>query len=294
MYARPQGGAAVRADTMAPFQSPEIGQCITAAGLQTNYHDQGRGFPVLLLHGSGPGVSAYANWRLAMPVLAQSRRVIAPDMVGFGFSERPPGMAYTLDAWVTQAVGLLDALDLPQADLVGNSFGGALSLALAIRHPERVRRLVLMGAAGVGFEITPALDAVWGYTPSFENMRKVMDWFAYDRNLVTDELAKLRYEASIRPGFQESYAAMFPAPRQRWVDALASRDEDIRALPHETLIIHGREDQVLPLSNSIKLSQLILRSQLHVFGRCGHWTQIEHAARFAQLVGNFLAEADAQ
>nr|AMK59098.1 meta-fission protein hydrolase [uncultured bacterium UPO38] len=273
-------------------QSPEIGKSIVAAGLRTNYHDQGRGLPVLMIHGSGPGVSAYANWRLVMPVLAQTRRVIAPDMAGFGFTDRPAGAVYSLDNWVAQAIGLLDALDLPQVDLVGNSFGGALSLALAIRHPARVRRLVLMGAAGVSFPITPALDAIWGYTPSFENMRKVMDWFAYDRNLVDDELARLRYEASIRPGFQESYAAMFPAPRQRWVEALASREEDIRALPHETLLIHGREDQVLPVSNSITLSQWISRSQLHVYGRCGHWTQIEHAARFARLVGDFLAEAD--
>jgi len=200
--------------------SPEIGKNTVAAGLRTNYHDQGRGFPVFMIHGSGPGVSAYANWRLAMPVLAQSRRVIAPDMVGFGFTERPQGMVYNMDAWVTQAVGLMDALALEQVDLVGNSFGGALSLALAIRHPQRVRRLVLMGAAGVDFQITPALDAVWGYTPSFENMRRVMDLFAYDRKLVTDELVQLRYEAGQRPGFQESYAAMFPAPAsagsQRW------------------------------------------------------------------------------
>lgn len=273
--------------------TPEIGKSIVASGLRTNFHDLGQGFPVLMIHGSGPGVSAYANWRLVMPELARSRRVIAPDMAGFGFTDRLPGATYTMDGWVAQAIGLIDALDLAQVDLVGNSFGGALSLALAIRHPERVRRLVLMGAAGVNFELTPALDAVWGYTPSFENMRKVMDWFAFDRSLVTDELAQLRYEASVRPGFQESYAAMFPAPRQRWVESLASNEEDIRKLPHETLIIHGREDQVLPLSNSIRLSHLILRSQLHVYGRCGHWTQIEHAKRFAQLVGNFLAEADA-
>jgi 2-hydroxymuconate-semialdehyde hydrolase len=278
---------------MTTTQSPEIGKSIVAAGLRTNYHDVGRGFPVLMIHGSGPGVSAYANWRLVMPELARDRRVIAPDMAGFGFTDRPPGATYTMDGWVAQAIGLIDTLDLAQVDLVGNSFGGALSLALAIRHPERVRCVVLMGAAGVNFELTPALDAIWGYTPSFDNMRKVMDWFAYDRNLVSDELAQLRYEASKRPGFQESYAAMFPAPRQRWVESLASSDEDIRKLPHETLIIHGREDQVLPLSNSIRLSQLILRSQLHVYGRCGHWTQIEHAQRFAQLVGNFLAEADA-
>lgn len=276
-----------------PPESPEIANSIVAGGLRTNYHDLGRGFPVLMIHGSGPGVSAYANWRLVMPVLAQSRRVVAPDMAGFGFTDRPAGAVYSMDNWVAQAIGLIDALDMPQVDLVGNSFGGALSLALAIRHPQRVRRLVLMGAAGISFPLTPALDAVWGYDPSFENMRKVMDWFAFDRDLVSDELARLRYEASIRPGFQESYAAMFPAPRQRWIEALASREEDIRQLPHETLVIHGREDQVLPLSNSITLSQWIPRSQLHVFGRCGHWTQIEHAARFAQLVGDFLAEGDA-
>jgi 2-hydroxymuconate-semialdehyde hydrolase len=104
----------------------------------------------------------------------------------------------------------------------------------------------------------------------------------------------LRYKASIQPGFQEAFESMFPAPRQNGVNSLASREEDIRALSHETLVIHGREDQVLPLSNSLTLADWIQRAQLHVFGRCGHWTQIEHAARFTQLVGNFLAEADAQ
>lgn len=275
------------------MSNPEIARSVTAAGIRTNLHDLGQGFPVLMIHGSGPGVSAYANWRLAMPELARSRRVVAPDMVGFGFTERPAGHRYGMDTWVKQAVGVLDALDLPQADLVGNSFGGALALALAIRHPQRVRRLVLMGSVGVPFEITPGLDAVWGYEPSFENMRKLLDVFAYNRALVNDELAQLRYEASIRPGFQESFSAMFPAPRQRGVDAMCSAEADIRALPHETLILHGREDQVIPLANSLTLAQWIANSQMHVFGHCGHWTQIEHAQRFNRLVGDFLAEANA-
>jgi 2-hydroxymuconate-semialdehyde hydrolase len=145
----------------------------------------------------------------------------------------------------------------------------------------------------VRFPITPGLDAVWGYTPSFENMRRIMDVFAHDRRLVNDELAKLRYEASIRPGFQESFGAMFPAPRQRWVDALASPEAAIRALPHSTLVIHGRDDQVIPMSTSLTLAQWIPDAQLHLFGRCGHWTQIEHTERFVRLVGDFLAEADA-
>lgn len=271
--------------------SPEIGRSLLAAGRQTNVHDLGSGEPVLLIHGSGPGVTAWANWRLVMPALAEARRVIAPDMAGFGYTERRPDDEYTMDNWVSHAIGVLDALDIQRTDLVGNSFGGAIALALAIRHPERVRRLVLMGSVGVDFEITPALDAVWGYQPSLEAMRGLLDLFAYDRGLVNDDLARLRYEASIRPGFHESFAAMFPAPRQRWVDAMASAEADIRALPNQTLVIHGREDKVIPLQTSQTLSSWIPRAQLHVFGQCGHWTQIEHAGRFARLVTDFLSEA---
>lgn len=270
--------------------NPEIAASVDAGGIATNYHDAGSGQPMLMIHGSGPGVTAWANWRVVMPALAERCRVIAPDMVGFGFTDRPPGIDYRLDTWVTHAVGLLDALDVRSADVVGNSFGGAIALALAIRYPARVRRLVLMGSMGVPFELTPGLDAVWGYTPSLENMRKLLDIFAYDRGLVTDELARLRYEASIRPGFQESFAAMFPAPRQRAVDALASPERDIRALRNETLVIHGREDRVIPLANALTLTEWLDRAQLHVFGRCGHWTQIEHADRFAKLVGDFVTE----
>ncbi len=273
--------------------NPEIGKTISAAGIVTNYLEAGGGAPVILLHGSGPGVSAWANWRLTLGSLSQRYRlrVLAPDIVGFGYTERPAGIRYGLDTWVSHAVGFMDALGLSKVHLVGNSFGGALALALAIRYPERVCRLVLMGSVGVPFRITQGLDAVWGYEPSLEAMRQMLDIFAYDRRLVSDELAQLRYQASIRPGVQEAYRSMFPAPRQRWVDALASCEEDIRCIPQETLIVHGREDRVIPLSNAFKLHRLIHRSQLHVFGRCGHWTQIEHAERFVRLVGDFLSEA---
>ncbi|AOI59200.1 alpha/beta fold hydrolase [Burkholderia diffusa] len=264
--------------------NPELGRRIVAGGLDTNYHDLGDGPPVLLIHGSGPGVTAYANWRLTMPALAGQFRVIAPDMAGFGETERPRDYVYSMDHWVDHALGLLDALGVERAHVIGNSFGGALALALAIRAPDRVGRLVLMGAAGTRFALTEGLDAVWGYTPSIANMRALLDIFAFDRTLVNDELAKLRYDASVRPGYQEAFANMFPAPRQRWVDALASDEAKLRALPHDTLIVHGREDRVIPLDSSMRLLELLPNAQLHVFGRCGHWTQIEHAARFNRLV----------
>ncbi|WP_298279831.1 alpha/beta fold hydrolase [uncultured Bradyrhizobium sp.] len=270
---------------------PDIARTIDANGIATNLHDVGSGAPVVLIHGSGPGVTAWANWRAVIPALSPHRRVIAPDMVGFGFTERPHDVEYNLDLWIKHLTGILDALNLEVVDLVGNSFGGALSLAFTIKFPKRVRRLVLMGSAGVNFDLTEGLNAVWGYEPSVQNMRKIMDYFAYDRSLVTDELAELRYKASIGPGFQESFSAMFPAPRQRWVSALASNEDDIRAISQEALILHGRDDNVVPLETSLRLNQLIVASQLHVFGRCGHWVQIEQTARFIRLVEDFLAES---
>lgn len=280
------------ADVMSDVATnPEISKSIVAGGIRTNYHDQGEGPPVVFIHGSGPGVSAWANWRLILPKMSRQTRTIALDMVGFGFTDRPENFSYNVEAWVEHLLGFLDALGLEQVDLVGNSFGGAISLAAAIRHPARFRRLVLMGSGGIKGPMTPGLDEVWGYTPSIENMRRLLDIFAYNRDLVNDELAQLRYEASIRPGFQESYSQMFPAPRQRWFDSLACNEDDLRSLPHQTLIVHGREDRVVSVEDAYRMESLIRRAQLHVFGECGHWTQIEQSERFAQLVCNFLAEA---
>ncbi|MFG1214603.1 alpha/beta fold hydrolase [Xanthobacter flavus] len=273
-----------------PDDNPEIGTSVRTGAFATNVHDRGGGAPVLLIHGSGPGVSAWANWRGVIPALSERFRVIAPDMVGFGFSDRPSGISGTREVWVRQVLDLMDALGLERVDIVGNSFGGAIGLALAVAHPARVRRLVLMGSVGLSFPISEGLEKVWGYEPSFAAMRALLDVFAFDRGLVTDELAELRFRASTRPGFQESFSAMFPAPRQRHLDALATHEAEIRALPHEVLIVHGREDRVIPLDVSLRLADLIDRAQLHVFGRCGHWTQIEQAARFNRLVGDFLGE----
>jgi pimeloyl-ACP methyl ester carboxylesterase len=273
---------------MTQAERPEIGSTVDANGIKTNYLEAGEGPAVILIHGSGPGVTAYANWRLVLPALSQDFRVIAPDMVGFGFTERPGDVAYGVQTWADQTVGLMDSLGIQKASLVGNSFGGAIALRIGAQHPERVDSLVLMGSMGVDFPITQGLERVWGYEPSFENMRKVLDVFAYNRELVPDELAEVRYRASMQPGFQESYAAMFPPPRQRWVDAMRTSDDGIRALPHRTLIVHGREDQVIPLETSISLVQLIDDAELHVFPHCGHWTMIERSADFNRLVRDFL------
>jgi pimeloyl-ACP methyl ester carboxylesterase len=85
---------------------------------------------------------------------------------------------------------------------------------------------------------------------------------------------------------------MFPADangsRQRWVQAMTTPEDEIRALPHPTAMIHGREDKVIPLATSLRLFELIERAELHAFGHCGHWSQIERSAQFNRIVGDFL------
>lgn len=262
---------------------------IRTTAATTHYLDVGAGPPVVLLHGSGPGSSAYSNWRLAIPALAAEHRCLAPDLSGFGRTtpDRPP----TPDVWrwADEVLALLDALAVERVDVVGNSMGGAVALALAVRAPERVRRIVTMGSVGVPFALTAGLDAVWGYRPSLEAMRELVRLFAFDpRYAEDDELVRLRYEGSADPGMAEQYAGLFPAPRQRWVDASVIPEASLRAIRAPLLAVHGRDDRVVPLETSIRLTDLVPDSRLVVFPRCGHWVQVERATEFASLVGWFL------
>ncbi|WP_288987126.1 alpha/beta hydrolase, partial [uncultured Sphingopyxis sp.] len=166
---------------------PEIGKSTTFDGVTTNYHDIGSGDPILLVHGSGPGVTSWANWRLNMPVFAEEFRVIAPDMLGFGYSDSI-GAITDKRVWTDQLVRLLDELGLERVSMVGNSFGGGVTLAFMIAHPDRVHRAVLMGAAGLEFPLTPALDFVWGYEPSREAMHASLKMLAWDQSRLTDDL----------------------------------------------------------------------------------------------------------
>jgi 2-hydroxymuconate-semialdehyde hydrolase len=267
---------------------PEIGLFVNAGGVRTNFHDQGQGTPILLLHGSGPGVTAWANWRLNMPAFARSFRVIAPDLPGFGYTEWPAAIPLTLDAWTEHVRAFLDVLGVRRVHIIGNSFGGALALRLAARHRDYVDRLVFMGSVGTSFPITPGLEKVWGYEPSYENMRALLGFFAYDPSLVGEHVITSRLSASMRAGAQEQFAALFPAPRQRWIEALATPESEIAAIDAPALVIHGRGDRVIPLAASERLYSLLPNADLHVFARCGHWTQIEHAKRFNEMVIAFL------
>jgi 2-hydroxymuconate-semialdehyde hydrolase len=265
------------------------GHTIDVDGIATHYHDAGSGRAVLLLHGSGPGVSAWANWRLVIPEFAASFRVIAPDQIGFNQTLPPDGVRYGRELWTNHALRLMETLGIESYDVVGNSMGGAIAFSMAAGEPERIGRIVAMGTMGIAAELPPGLDEVWGYEPSTESMRRLIELFAFDQSIVTDELVKLRYDASTAPGIQEAFSSMFPAPRQRWLDDLALSKDELAAIRQPVLLVHGWNDRVVPRTSSLALMDILPDVRLHAFGQCGHWVMIEQTKPFNELVARFLS-----
>ncbi|MDM5333869.1 alpha/beta hydrolase [Ureibacillus composti] len=264
---------------------------ININGINTHYHEEGTGDEkIILIHGSGPGVSAFANWRLVIPRLSESYQVFAPDIIGFGETDKLADHNYHIDLWVEHLIGFIEAVSNEPVYLVGNSFGGALSLHIAYRRPDLVKKLILMGSVGTKHQISEGLDQVWGYEPSLDSMRNLIKLFSYDQAAANnEELVRLRYEASIRPDVKEAFAAMFQAPRQNKLDEMALEDEQIKQIEVKTLIFHGLNDQVIPIEEtSYRLIQLLPHAELHVFNECGHWTQIEKTEPFIDHILTFI------
>jgi pimeloyl-ACP methyl ester carboxylesterase len=264
---------------------------IDAGGIETSYVEAGSGETVLMLHGSGPGVSALANWQRNIPALAQRFHVLAPDIVGFGTTERPEDIVYSLRKWTDHVWAFMDARGIEKARVIGNSLGGRIALQMATDQPDRIAKMVLMGAPGVGMTPTEGLAALRAYEPSHDAMRDLLrNYFAVDPAMITNDLVKIRYEASIADGAYEAYRAMFFDPRHAGTE-LGITENEVRAIVTPILLIHGREDKVVPLQVSVTMLGLLPNADLHVFSACGHWTQIERADEFSAVVSDYLGRS---
>ncbi|MCL2543187.1 MAG: alpha/beta fold hydrolase [Nocardioidaceae bacterium] len=263
------------------------------AGLAT---DVGGGLPLVLLHGGGPGVSAWSNFGAALPHFAPSFRVIAPDQPGFGWSDKPPveGNYYRFSA--EHVLALLDELGIEKVHLLGNSLGGGVALRFALSHPDRVGRLVLMGPGGLSLNLfhadpTEGINKLMAFSgdPSREALRAFVSTMVVDQSLITDELIEERFADATAPGAREAMASMgwsFYNPETAEDGMLWREAYQVR---HHTLLTWGREDRVNPLDGALVALKTIPKASLHVFPRCGHWAQIEAAEEFAEVATAFLA-----
>jgi 2-hydroxymuconate-semialdehyde hydrolase len=117
------------------------------------------------------------------------------------------------------------------------------------------------------------------------------DVFVYDGSSIDGDLVDMRYRASTRPGFHERFSALFPAPRQRWIDAMSPSSDELADMRIPTLLVHGRDDKVIPVSSSEQVAEQIPGARLEVFPECGHWVQIERTEEFCALVLEFRGQA---
>ncbi len=263
--------------------------------LQLHYNDAGAGAEtVVMLHGSGPGATGWANFnRNVAPLVAAGYRVILMDCPGWGQSDPIVSTGSRSDLNATALKGLLDVLDIPQAHLIGNSMGGHSAVAFTLRYPERVGKLVLMGGGTGGASPfvpmpTEGIKLLQGLyrEPTIENLKKMMAVFVFDPASLTEELYQARLANMLaRRDHLENFVKSLQANPRQFPD-FGPRLGEIGA---ETLVVWGREDRFVPMDTGLRLLAGIPKVELHVFNRCGHWAQWEHADSFNRLVADFLS-----
>jgi 4,5:9,10-diseco-3-hydroxy-5,9,17-trioxoandrosta-1(10),2-diene-4-oate hydrolase len=270
--------------------------------MHLHYDEAGSGPVTVLLHGGGPGASGMSNFGPNLPVFAERFRTLVVDQPGYGKSDKPEvqGNYFTFAADALKT--LLDELGIEQVHLVGNSLGGGTAVRFALTHPERAGRLVLMAPGGLSLNVF-APDPTEGVKrlaefgappgPSREKMAAFLRTLVFDQRLVTDELIDERYAAGSDPEALRAMASMgasFFDPAS-YEQGLLWREA--HRLRHRVLLIWGREDRVNPVDGALVALKMIRRAQLHVFGGCGHWVQLEKAAEFNRLAIEFLEGGNA-
>jgi 4,5:9,10-diseco-3-hydroxy-5,9,17-trioxoandrosta-1(10),2-diene-4-oate hydrolase len=253
--------------------------------------------PVVLLHGGGPGASAWSNFGRNFPVFAARFRTLMPDQPGFGESAAEPFSDNYFGYAARALAGLLDHLSIGRAHLVGNSLGGGTAVRFALDYPERAGKLVLMGPGGLSLNVLAA-DPTEGVRrlaefaappgPSKEKLAAFLRTLVFRPELITDDLVEERYAVASRP---ERIAAM-AALGMSFYDPATAQDgmlwREAHRLRNQVLLIWGREDRVNPLDGALIALKQIRKAQLHVFGGCGHWVQLEKFDEFNSLVLTFL------
>lgn len=202
-----------------------------------------------------------------------------------------------MPGWYATKIGqFLDALDIDKAHFVGNSLGGLVTTRLAMDRPEKIDRMVLMGPGGsmplFSQFPSPALMTLFafyeGEGPTKEKLMSFVKEFVYDPSQLTDELLEQRMRVALSPHIVDT-PPMRPDPNAA-IEPLWS-DPRLTMLPHETMIIWGREDKVLPLDMALPLLRLIPKARLFVLPQCGHWAQWEHADEFNRTTAGFFSAA---
>jgi pimeloyl-ACP methyl ester carboxylesterase len=278
-------------DGRAHVTKSELGEYVIVEGLKTFYIKFGSGHPVVLFHGAAPGACSRVSWKLNIePLAAAGFTVYAFDQPGFGHTDYPKD--HSLEQRVAHARSFLNTLQLDRFHLIGNSVGAYIAARIALEDP-RTGRLVLVSSGTIAPKGSAESEKLANrhseelreYSPSIDNMRTLTMGTLFNKELVTEQLVQERYEMSTGKNFEAQLA-------RRKTAAARPIHGELRNLKCKTLILWGNNDRGAAVERALLLFQLIPSSELHIFDRCAHWVQWDQAARFNQIVADFLGISD--
>ncbi len=267
---------------------PEGKYADCANGYRIHYLDEGVGEVVMFLHGSGPGASGHSNFKGNYPVLVEAGyRCIIPDLIGYGFSDKPDDVDHPLSFFVECIKQTLDVAGVDRCTVVGNSLGGAIAIGLTLDYPELVEKLILMAPGGLSelheYQTMPGMQKVFqtfnsGQAVTHEVMK---DLFAtglmHNAELATDELVAERMQVmQIMNGH---------VMKTMQVPVLVDRLNEIKC---PVLGFWGVNEQMMPEGGIMAMAHNIPQLRLILVTECGHWVMVEHEAMFNRMTLDFL------
>jgi len=263
---------------------------VTVEGLRLHYQELGSGYPVICIHGAGPGASSESNFKLNAGPFSEKFRVILYDMPQYGKSAKVVLTEPRLKYNARILSGFMDALKLDKVHIVGNSMGGQVAMKLGIDYPDRLTKVIIIGSTPMPPIFAPfPVEGIKmiaryykGTGPSREKLRELLSTILYNPSFLTDDVFEERYQASIDPETVELFGKkQGEMPRE-------NLGPDLHKLKAKLLAIWGMDDRFGALDVGLQLTRMVPDGQMHIFTKCGHWAQVEHAAAFNRLVLDFL------
>ena len=267
---------------------PEGKYVDVGGGITMHYHEAGSGDRgvILFVHGSGPGASGWSNFKGNYPFLAEhGYRTIVPDTMGYGYSTKPEEGAFSLDDVAGQYKGLLDALGVDRATVIGNSQGGAIAITMALNYPDLVEKLVLMAPGGLETResymamegIKAMIRVLYKEGISKDTMRKVFTLQLHDESKITDEVIEERYQVAMTQ-HKDNIARIH----------VANQEDRLAEIHCPVLCFWGANDKFCPSSGASKIAARCPSSRTMLIANCGHWVMVEYQKLFNDLTLKFV------
>jgi 2-hydroxymuconate-semialdehyde hydrolase len=258
-------------------------------GIRVHYWEGGRGRPILLIHGSGPGASTQGNWRLVLEPLAERYHVIAADLIGFGLSGRKAQTPYfDLDLWFRQARAMLDLFQESEVAVMGHSISGTIALRLAATD-RRVKKVLTTGAMGARFVANEHTIRTWTFPETREELRRAGESLVFDKSVITDAYLDGRMKVLHSGDYADYFRSMFAGDKQAYIDAALLREEELKAIACDVLMVHGRNDLPFPFEQTtLAIARALPQADIVALGRCGHSPGIEHPEKLLSLARSFF------